>query len=129
VSVDENESFDDILRRLRGVPVVALLGFADEWGEGGNLRLYPEHAYQRWMDIPIDDIRARTQYDEAGRTIVWVDRDSLNEPLFVDGTIDELSEKYAGAPISTWALIPDSRYTAAQMLNLIAPYAGGEEEY
>jgi hypothetical protein len=126
--VSDQSGLDEVLKELRGQPVVALLGFADTWDQGSTLRLYPDVAYQRWMDIPTADIKAKAPYDDLGRTVVWVDRDSLNQPLFIDDTIELLDGRYAGAPISTWALIPDSRYVAAQLLELVAPYAEGEEE-
>ena len=126
MSVDESSpTLEEARKQLRDVPAVALVGFA-EWWDPDNLRLYPDHAYQRWMEIPKTDIRAKAQYDDVGRTVVWVDRDSLNEPLFQDGTIEQLDQMYAGAPISTWALIPATRFVAADLLDLIAPYGGDE---
>jgi hypothetical protein len=124
----------EIVTRLRNdqtgetEPAVALLGFVGDGRDANHIRLYPDVAYQRWMDIPTSDIVDSSEFDAQGRTVVWVDRDSLNQPLFTPDTIQALDGRYAGPWISTWALIPDSRYVAAQLLDLVAPY-GGEEEY
>jgi len=114
-------------------PAVALVGFVGDGRDAKHIRLYPDVHYQRWMDIPKDDIvtfEAEHADDPDGsRTVLWVHRDKLNEPLFQDGTIEDLDKKFVDGWISTWALIPESRYVAAEMLDLLAPWSGDEEEY
>ena len=127
-----------VAQRLRQVedakPAVALLGFVADGRDADHIRLYPDVHYQRWMDIPRADIvtfEALGAEDDAtaGRTVVWVHRDKMNEPLFVDGTIEGLNKQFVDGWISTWALIPESRLVAAEILDLVAPWSDDEEGY
>ncbi len=111
--------------------VVALLGFVGE-GRPGHIRIYPDVAYQRWMDLPENDVVDSAPLGAAAggeledRTVVWVKRDAMFKPLFAAGVLEMLDAQYTDGWISTWALIPDTRYLAAEMLDLIAPWAGGD---
>jgi hypothetical protein len=129
-----NPDRHEILARLRNQatgetePAVALRGFVDDGRDADHLRLYPDMAYQRWMDIPRADILDSAPFDDQGRTVVWVDRDSMNEPLFAPNTIEQLTTRFTGPWMSTWALIPEARDVAAEMLELVAPWVRGEDE-
>jgi hypothetical protein len=129
----------EIVTRLRNPqtgetePAVALLGFVGAGRDDRHIRLYPDIAYQRWMDVAKDDILDSAPFVSEtnaadGRTVVWVDRDNLNEPLFGDDAIETLNGQFTGPWISTWALIPDSRYVAAELLDLLAPWAREQGE-
>lgn len=120
---------DPLIIRLRGElqdleteDVVTLLGRVAS-GPPGHTRIYPDHEAQRWMDIPNEDIvdSARVEGDDenGGRTALFVRRGPMQEPMFNEAVLEALEEHFAGSWMSTWSLIPDSRYVAAQMLELI----------
>jgi len=119
---------DDIVDRLQDsdnetVDVVALIGFVGpvrEDGSGGHRRVYPDIEYQRWLAIPagaiVDSVPA-----SLGRTLIWVDGDVMRDDVFKDSVLEALDGQFApGGGMSTWTLIPDSRYIAAEMLGLLA---------
>lgn len=105
--------------------VMALVGFVGP-GRGDDVRLYPDLDFQRWMDFPPDDIvrsepLAVDSTGVDGRTVVWIQREKMFEPVFREDALVDFREDFAGSWMSTWPLIPRNRYVAAQMLDLL-PY-------
>jgi len=104
--------------------VVALIGYVGT-GQEGHVRLYPELDLNRWLDLPAGDIvdSATVAAGDAlrARTVVWVRRDAMLAPMFKDSVLDALEAELAGAGMSTWPLVPGSRYVAAELLDLVAP--------
>jgi len=106
--------------------VLALIGFVGP-GRDGGLRIHADRDLQRWLEIPAGATKDSQQIDpgdELSRSVVWVDRQTMLLPIFTPAQSDGLDEAFAGAPLSTWNLIPETRLVAAQLLDLI-PY--GEE--
>jgi hypothetical protein len=134
---DPNPQPDPLVARLlknanETEDVVALVGFVGAQREG-NLRLYPDRNLQRWLEIPAtnvkDSIRIDTDDPLGGRTVIWVDRDSMTAKVFDDGALAALEEHFEGGVdgwMSTWQLIPDNRYVAAEMLDLLAPWESAD---
>lgn len=120
---------DDIVTRLgqEGQPhetedVIALIGFVGHLRDS-HLRLYPDEHLQRWMEVPLGEIVDSYAIDpeaEHHRTVIWVRREWMLEEMFEDTVFEALREQFTGAWMSTWPLIPDSRYIAARMLDLVA---------
>ena len=104
--------------------VVALIGYVGA-GQEGHVRLYPELDLNRWLDVPAGDIVDSTPVaagDALGdRTVIWVRREAMLAPIFKDTVLDALDAELDGAGMSTWPLVPGSRYVAAELLDLIAP--------
>jgi hypothetical protein len=127
----------DIIERLRddetGQPmeVTALVGFIGS-GRGGAVRVYPDEEGQRWMDVPLERVVSYASFGEVdarrpGRTVVWVDREWMRDPVFREDALTDFSAFFAEEDswISTWQLIPASRLVAADMLGLLADLPGG----
>lgn len=127
----------DIIERLRGEEtgqpkeVTALVGFVGP-GRGDALRVYPDEEGQRWMDVPLARVVAHASFGEVdamrpGRTVVWIDREWMRDPVFHEDALTDFSELFAEQDswISTWQLIPASRLVAADMLGLLADLPGG----
>ena len=108
--------------------VIALVGFEGP-GEPGNARLYPDIDFQRWMDFPEEDIVARaplTNFNPGrqGRTVIWVTQESMAREVFRG---DPLANAFAGSRMSTWNLLPGTRFVAAELLDLV-PHLRYEKE-
>jgi hypothetical protein len=107
--------------------VVALIGFLGPVTDASesHRRIYPDLFYQRWLALPTDAIVDTAPVDAdvpGGRTVVWVTRAAMRAPIFdPDVAVDELvAEHFVDGGMSTWSFLPDSRYDAARMLNLLA---------
>ncbi len=90
--------------------------------ESPTLRIGPDLEGQRWLAIPFDKVIDRQQTEpgsEFTRSVVWVKRDVMMEPIFTGEQSDLLEEALAGAPLTTWNLVPETRLAAAYLLNLI----------
>ena len=105
--------------------VTALVGFVGP-GRDGDVRLYPDLDFQRWMDIPPEDIVASSPLDadDMGlqgnrRTVVWVKHDAMFAPVFKEDSFLDFQDDFAGSWLSTWPLLPETRYVAAQVLGLV----------
>jgi hypothetical protein len=108
--------------------VVALIGFlgpVTDDSAASHRRIYPDLFYQRWLELPTNVILDSAPIDAdapGGRTVVWVKREAMRAPIFnPDIAVDELiAEHFVDGGMSTWSFLPDSRYDAARMLNLLA---------
>lgn len=92
-----------------------------------TLRIGPDSEGQRWLDIPFAAVKDRQQLEpgsELTRSVVWVEREVMMQPLFTDEQGSAIAGALDGAPLSTWNLIPETRLVAAYLLNLI-PYEEG----
>ncbi len=103
--------------------VMALLGFVGP-GRNGDVRLYPDVDFQRWMDVPPDAIAGHHELDSddirlTGRTVVWVQHDWIFEPVFKEDSLIDFQNDFTGSWMSTWPFIPKTRYVAAQVLGLV----------
>ena len=84
------------------------------------------------MDIPQADIVGHCPLDaisagKLGRTVVWVRKDSMLEPVFnAQSILQALQSNFAGSWLSTWPLIPGTRMVAAEFLDLLPRLAQGE---
>jgi hypothetical protein len=103
--------------------VMALVGFVGP-GRDGDVRLYPDIDFQRWMDIAPDDIVGSSPLTafnpgRLDRTVVWVRRDAMMGPVFKPDSLKNFEDDFAGSWMSTWPLIPETRLVAAQILDLV----------
>ena len=103
--------------------VTALVGYVGP-GRGDDVRLYPDFDGHRWMDVPIDQIAHHAPLEDigpgpAGRSVVWVQREWLNGPVFREDALVDFADCFVGSWMSTWQLIPASRSVAAEMLDLL----------
>ena len=107
--------------------VMALVGYVGP-GREDDGRLYSDAGGQRWMDIPLDQIANHAPLEEVdgssdqpGRTIVWVQREWMNEHVFQEEALQpaDFESVFTGSWMSTWQLIPDTRMVAAEMLDLL----------
>jgi hypothetical protein len=103
--------------------VMALVGFVGP-GRNGDVRLYPDIDFQRWMDIAPDEIvdhSPLTAFNPGrlDRTVVWVRREAMMSPVFKPESLKNFKDDFAGSWMSTWPLIPQTRLLAAQLLNLV----------
>lgn len=111
--------------QLDGEDVIALIGYVGV-GVGGNVRLCADLSFQRWLDLPQGAVRDSVPLNAAdpaaGRTVVWVTRQSMKDPIFDDSVdlVPVLEGAFADAGMSVWPLLPDSRYVAAELLGLLA---------
>jgi hypothetical protein len=111
--------------------VIALIGFVGPGRQEGSFRIHPDRGLQRWIEAPVVHSARVEPADELSRTVVWVDRQIMMEPIFEDphgesdGRLGAVAEALEDAPFSTWNLIPETRLVAASLLGLIAY---GEEE-
>ena len=106
--------------------VVALVGYVGPNREG-NLRIYADHHLQRWLEIPAGKVKDSIRIDGddpfGGRTVIWVERDTMTAEVFDAEVLSALDQRFLGsARMSTWPLIPDSRIVAAEMLGLLATW-------
>ena len=108
------------------VQVMALVGFVGI-GRGDDVRLFSDMDFQRYMDIPENDIVDSAELDDGGgRAVVWVKTDTMYEELFSDQAAALLTDHIQGSWVSTWPLIPATRYVAAQLLDLVPRLTDGE---
>ena len=110
--------------------VVALVGLVGT-GAAGRVRLFSDQHLQRWLDLPADavvDSFPVDPEDELSQTVVWVTREAMREPMFSDSALEALEAEFIGAGMSTWPLIPDSRYVAAAILDLLPRWDESEYE-
>jgi hypothetical protein len=112
--------------------VTALIGFVGP-GRNGDIRLYPDLDFQRWMDIPESAIAGFSALDSdaiqlTGRTVVWVQHDWILEPVFKQESLIDFSDDFTGSWISTWPLIPQTRLVAAELLDLTPSLTAGAQE-
>jgi hypothetical protein len=105
--------------------VTALVGFVGP-GNDGDVRLYPDVDFQRWMDIPPAAIVASSPLDDddigiqgSRRTVVWVKQETMDAPVFKEDSLLDFQNDFAGSWLSTWPLLPKTRYVAAQVLGLV----------
>jgi hypothetical protein len=107
----------------RTAEVMALVGFAGPAGE--RVRLYSDVNYQRWLDVPQDQIVASKPLAEFNpgrptRTILWVNSEWMFEEVFNETAAATLNgELVDPGGMSTGQLIPGSRFLAAQLLDLV----------
>jgi hypothetical protein len=112
--------------------VTALIGFVGP-GRNGDIRLYPDLDFQRWMDIPEKAIAGFSDLDSdaiqlTGRTVVWVQHDWILEPVFKEESLVDFADDFTGSWISTWPLIPQTRLVAAELLDLTPSLTAGAQE-
>jgi hypothetical protein len=111
--------------------VVALVGFIGPQ-RGRNLRIYADRHLQRWLEIPSanvkDSIRVDTDDPLGGRTVIWVDRAAMTGPVFDDAVLKAMQRHFVDGWMSTWPLIPDDRYVAAELLGLLPSWETAEYE-
>ena len=105
--------------------VMALVGHVGP-GRGDDVRLYSDRDGQRWMDIPLDQVAHHVPLEdvepgpvEPGQSVVWVQREWMNGPVFLEVALTDFEEFFAGSWMSTWQMIPDTRMVAAEMLDLL----------
>lgn len=133
-----NPAPDPVVERLRKAgteneseDVLALVGYVGP-GRPGHLRIHADDDLRRWLDIPEGDIvdSARVDLEDplGGRTMVWVNRDAMQLPLFSDAVLDALEAEFANGAMSTWPLIPDSLQVAAEILDLLVRRPDREAE-
>ena len=129
---------DPVVERLRKAgsdneseDVLALVGYVGP-GRPGHLRMHPDRDLRRWLEIPEGDIldSARVNLDDplGGRTMVWVNRDAMQLPLFSDNVLAALEAEFEHGAMSTWPLIPDSLQVAAEILDLLVRRPDREAE-
>jgi hypothetical protein len=108
--------------------VIALIGFiGPRWDD--HFRLYPDAGYQRWLAIPADAIMDSAPAGD-GRTLVWVTGDAMRAEMFTDNALPALDREFApGGGMSTWNLLPETRYVAAGMLDLFVTTPASEGAY
>jgi hypothetical protein len=111
--------------------VMALVGYVGP-GRDGDVRLYPDLDFHRWMDFRREDIVDSSPLDAGpagleGRTVVWVRRASMLDPVFKPESLEDFEDDFAGSWMSTWPLIPETRLVAAEILDLIPRLSYGEE--
>ncbi len=124
---------DPIVDRLRKPDspdvedAISLIGYVGP-GADGAIRIYDGRDLQRFLEVPaVLDSQRLYPDDELSPSVVWVDRATMLEPIFVsaegedDGRIDAATQALGDVPFSTWNLIPETRYISARMLGLI-PY-------
>jgi hypothetical protein len=125
---------DPIIERLRKPAddvetedVISLVGFVGP-GRDGSVRIRPDLNGLRFLEVPaIVDREELEPGSQLTRSIVWVARETMLEPIFEnvdgenDGRLGEVASVLADAPFSVWNLIPETRLVAASMLDLI-PY-------
>ena len=108
----------------RTAEAMALVGFAGPGGDG-IVRLYPDINYQRWLDVPREQIVAHAPLatfnpGRPKRTVLWVKSDWMLEPVFKETAVDALNGQLVDANgMSSWQLVPGSRFVAAQVLDLL----------
>jgi hypothetical protein len=112
--------------------VVALIGFVGP-GRNGDVRLFPDLEFQRWMDVPTNAIVGHHALDSddirlTGRTVVWVKHEWVFEPVFKEDSLVDFADDFTGSWISTWPLIPHDRFVAAQLLDLVPSLTDRSEE-
>jgi hypothetical protein len=110
--------------------VMALVGYVGP-GRNQDIRLYPDIDFQRWMDIARDEIVASSPLDAFNsgrleRTVVWVKTQWMMDPVFKPNAFQNIQSDFVGSWMSTWPLIPGSRYVAAQILDLLPGLTHGE---
>ena len=119
-----NPDPDPLVPRVRSgsEDVVALVGFVGEGAEG-HLRIYADHHLQRWLDIPadavVDSVRIEDDDPLGGRTMIWVAREAMAADVFDPDVFGALEAHFLDGGMSTWPLIPDTRYVAAAILGLL----------
>jgi hypothetical protein len=130
---------DPIVDRLRKPnsrdveDVISLTGYVGPGRDESRLRIFADLDLARWIEVPasaVVDSQPLYPDDQLSPSIVWVERRVMLEPVFEDaqgnddGRIDAAAAALGDVPFSTWNLIPETRYIAARLLDLI-PY---EEE-
>jgi hypothetical protein len=112
--------------------VIKLIGFVGP-GRPGSFRIHPDGDLQRWLEVPEGAIVDSQQIDpgnELGRSVIWVDRQTMMQPILDEDVIEEVfaqvKELLGPAPLSIWNLIPETRLDVADLLDLV-PYEGEEE--
>jgi hypothetical protein len=99
---------------------VVLTGYVDDPG-GDTLRIRPNRDDERWLEIPTASVIS-IEGAENGLKRVEVEGEIMFEDIFDEDVVRSVEEALAGAPISTWNLIPEDRITAAGLLELV-PYS------
>jgi hypothetical protein len=99
---------------------VVLTGYVDD-PDGEPLRIRPDRDDERWLEVPKADVIS-IEPAPNGLSSVEVKRQIMVEDIFDEDVVRSVEEALAGAPISTWNLIPENRITAAALLELV-PYS------
>lgn len=92
--------------------------------ERTHLRIHADRNLQRWLEVPrpaVVDVRQLEPDSVFTRSVVWVCNETMVEDLFVPDDVTAIGNAFnvAGAPYSTWNLIPETRLVAAALLDLI----------
>jgi hypothetical protein len=110
---------------------IALIGFVGE-GERGHVRIGTTRDLQAWLDIPEGDIVSSEPVDPddpGGRAVVRVTRERMDQPVFNDQVDEELEKEFVDGGMSVWALLPESLYVAAGILELtVWPPGAAQQE-
>lgn len=108
--------------------VIALVGFIGP-RQDGHVRIYPDAGYQRWLAIPADSI-VDSEPGDDGRTVIWVTGEAMRADMFTDNALAALdAELTPRGGMSTWNLLPETRYVAAGMLDLLVTAPTREGAY
>jgi hypothetical protein len=99
---------------------VVLTGYVDD-PDGDPLRISPDRDDERWLEVPKDDVISIKAAPNR-LSSVEVKGEIMFKDIFDEKVVRRVEEALAGAPISTWNLIPEDRITAAGLLDLV-PYA------
>jgi hypothetical protein len=103
--------------------VVALIGFVGQ-SPGGGPRLFKDPHLKVYMDLLPNEVvhqhKIPAEQDEfGGRSVLWVDSESLSAPLLTDLT-ERLQAEFLVGPIAARALMPQTRGEVADRLTFIA---------
>lgn len=99
---------------------VVLTGYVDD-PDGDPLRIRPGADDERWLEVPKAAVIS-IEPAPNGLSGVEVEGQIMMEDIFDEDKVREVEGVLAGAPISTWNLIPEDRMTAAGLLELV-PYS------
>lgn len=92
--------------------------------ERTRLRIHADRNLQRWLEVPrraVVDVQQLEPESVFTRSVVWVCNDAMVEDLFQPDDVTQIANAFnaAGAPYSTWNLIPETRLVTAGLLDLI----------
>jgi hypothetical protein len=120
---------DPIVQLLDSEDVVSLIGFVGTGrttpgGQGAQpaLRIHSGRSLQRWIEIPQEAVIHSQQIDPTDpltRSVVWVQREVMDEPMVTDEAFAAILAALEQAPLSAWNLIPETRLVAAGLIGLI----------
>jgi hypothetical protein len=119
---------DPIVQLLEGEDVVSLIGFVgegrtpDREGSQAALRIHSGRSLQRWIEVPREAVIHSEQInpnDPLTRSVVWVQREAMDEPMVSDESFAAILAALEPAPLSPWNLIPETRLVAAGLIGVI----------